>query len=139
VYIEGGSGPTGFAVIDGANFYSVSNIMSLNTQVSTNKVKSGIQNGGPDGSGGTGLAFKTISDISIVELDYDDTGAGGSLAFESIGIATSTTTDTVPSSTGVYTETFSARLTAASDGISNGDPFIATLTVSFSGSGELSL
>lgn len=134
VYIEGGTGATGFAVIDGSTFVSVSNIMSLNTQVSTNKVKSGIQNGN------TGLSFPTISNVEILELDYSDVGiGGGSLAFTLAGVATSTKTDTVPSSTGAYTETFSGKLTGAGDGISGSTPFILTGTASFSGKGDLSL
>lgn len=132
VYIEGGSGTNGFAVIDGAKFYSVSNIMSLTTDISTNRVKSGVQNGS------TGLAFKTISEMSIVELDYDDTVVGGSITFNFRGIATTTTTDTVPSNTGAYTQTFSAKLTGAGSGVSIGS-FVVTGTASFSGSGVLTL
>jgi hypothetical protein len=134
VYIEGGSSTNGFAVIDGAMFVSVSNIMSLNTSVSTNMLRSGIQ------SNTNGLALKTLSDISIVELDYDDTipSVGGSLAFNLRGIATATTTDTVPSNTGTYTKTFSAKLTGTGSGVSDG-PFLLTGTASFSGSGVLIL
>lgn len=136
VYIEGGTGANGFAVIDGATFVSVSNIMSLNTQISTNKWRSGTQ------SDITGLAFKTTTDSSIVELDYDDTAVGGTLAFFIRGVGTGTTTDTSPVS-GTYTETFSAKLTGAGSGVSIGvpldDPFIITGTVSLSGSGELTL
>lgn len=134
-YIEGGTGATGFAVIDGSTFVSVSNIISLNTTVSTNKVKSGIQNGS------TGLSFPTISNVEIIELDYSDIGVGtGTLAFDLAGVATSTKTDTVPSSTtGAYTETFSAKLTGAGSGVSgtNSVPFIITGTASFSGKGDL--
>jgi hypothetical protein len=133
VYIEGGSGTNGFAVIDGAKFVSVSNIMSLNTSISTNEVKSGTQ------SNTNGLALKTLSNLSIVELDYDDTIAGvnGSLAFNLRGIATTTTTDTVPSN-GSYTKTFSAKLTGTGSGVSAA-PFVLTGTASFSGSGVLIL
>ena len=134
VYIEGGSGTNGFAVVDGPNFYSVSNIMRLNTSISTNEVKSGTQ------SNTNGLAFKTLNNLSIVELDYDDTidGVNGSIAFNLRGIATTTTTDTVPSNTGNYTETFSAKLTGTGSGVSVG-PFVLTGTASFSGSGGLIL
>lgn len=131
VYIEGGSGPTGFAVIDGPNFYSVSNIMSLTTDISTNRVKSGTQ------SETNGLASKTLGDMSIVELDYDDTVVGGSITFNLRGIATTTTTDTVPVAN-VYTETFSAKLTGTGSGYSIGS-FVLTGTATFSGSGKLTV
>ena len=133
VYIEGGNGnnPTGFAVLDGRNLTSVSNVMSLTTDISTNRIKSGMQNST------NGLASKTLSEISIVELDYDDTVVGGSITFNFRGIATTTTTDTVPSN-GVYNETFSAKLTGMGSGVSIGS-FIITGTASFSGSGQLTI
>jgi hypothetical protein len=140
VIISGNDAPT-FAVIDGANFVDVSAIMNLSFP-SENNVQSGIENGGPKGSGGTGLAFKTLKQLQILELDFNDIdiGQGHDIQFSLRGLATATTTDTVPSSAGVYTETFSAKITSMTgDGTKDGVPFVATGSLSASGKGVLTL
>jgi hypothetical protein len=141
VIINSTVGNPTFAVIDGGNFVDVSGIMSLNP-AGSNPVQSGIQNGGPQGSGGTGLAFPTLKQMLLVELDFNDVGMGQSsdFNFSLRGIASGTTTDTKPSASGIYTETMSVKISNMSgDGSQGGIPFVATGIMTASGKGNLSL
>ncbi len=101
----------------------------------TNFVQSGVQNGDTD------LAFRTLKQMIPVEVDFNDIGLHASdLQFSLRGLASGTTTDTVPSTNGVYTETFSAKITdMTGGGTKGGTNFVATGSVSASGKGELSL
>jgi hypothetical protein len=130
-----------FAVIDGANFYDISSIMSADNQVSTNKVKSGTQNG--NGGSGTGLAFPTIKKTELLVLNYDDTGTAlgsSGLQFTIVGIATSSTTDSTPNGVGIYTETFKATLKGMGSGVDqNGEFVVPAASLTVSGTGTLSL
>ncbi|HLX70765.1 MAG TPA: hypothetical protein VKV04_14145 [Verrucomicrobiae bacterium] len=122
-----------FAVIDGITNVDVSGIMTLTP--GTNFVQSGVQNGDTD------LAFRTLKQMIPVEVDFNDIGLHASdLQFSLRGLASGTTTDTVPSTNGVYTETFSAKITdMTGGGTKGGTNFVATGSVSASGKGELSL
>lgn len=129
-----------FAIVDGTTFVAIDpSIMSLSLP-STNSVQSGVQNGGPDGMGGTGLAFRTLKQLVIIEVDFNDIGLGGKdLQFSMRGLATGTTSDTVPTAAGDYTETFSAKISdMTGDGTEGGTPF-ATGSLSASGKADLSL
>lgn len=143
VLISNNTGSPEFDVSDGANFYRLTNIMTIITDISTNRVRSGTQNGGPAGSGGTGLAFPQLKDLQVVGLNYDDTSIitdGSGLQFTIQGIASTTTKDTAPVS-GTYTETFSAKVSnMTGSGFSGGEPFIVTTaTLGASGTGTLTV
>lgn len=126
-----------FAVVDGTNTVLIStNIISLGFP-STSGVQSGVRNGG------TGLAFKSLTQLTIVEVDFNDVGVGkgNDLRFSMRGLANGTTTDTIPSTNGVYTETFNAKITdmtgSGSTG-TNSTPFVITGSMSASGKSVLS-
>lgn len=141
VLISNNTGSPEFDVIDGANFYRLTNIMTIITDISTNRVRSGTQNGGPAGSGGTGLAFPQLKDLQVVGLNYDDTSiVADGLQFRIQGIASTTTKDSAPVS-GTYTETFSAKVSnMTGSGFSGGEPFIVTTaTLGASGTGTLTV
>jgi len=134
VLITGNDRPQ-FAVIDGANVVDVSGIVSIQTP-GDNRIQSGIKNGQ------TELAFPTLKELQIIELDFDDTSYpnGSHLNFFLIGLANVTTTDTTPSATGVYTETFKGKITSMTgEGSSGGNPFVATGSVTVSGKSTTSL
>lgn len=122
-----------FAVIDGANYYDISAIMSVTN--SGYEITSGKLNEN------TGLAFPKTNALEVVELTYDDTGTAlgtNGLKFDLTGFASSSTTDTVPAGNGSYTETFQATIDPLlGDGSLAGIPFIATAKMSASGSGKI--
>lgn len=126
-----------FAVLDGTNLVDASGIMSLSLP-STNNVQSGVRNGT------TFLAFKSLTQLTVIEVDFNDVGVGNGsdLQFSMRGLASGTTTDTVPSTNGVYTETFNAKITdmtgSGTKG-TNSTPFVVTGSISASGKGNLSL
>lgn len=133
-----------FAVIDGANFYPIDNIMGV-TKPSVNdtnylgvKVKSGIQNGT------TGLAFPSMKETQLLEVLYNDTSVitdGTGLVFTLQGVASSSTVDSVPTAGGVYTETFSAKISnMTGDGMNGTNQFVVTsATLSATGKSTLGL
>jgi hypothetical protein len=124
-----------FTVLDGANAVDVSDIMSFQTP-GDNKIQSGIKNDQ------TGLAFPSLKMLRVVELDFDDTSYpnGSHLDFFLIGLANATTTDTTPSASGVYTETFKGKITSMTgEGSSDSVPFVATGSVTVSGKSTTSL
>jgi hypothetical protein len=69
-------------------------------------------------------------------LQYDD----GTVQFSIKGLATGTTTDTVPNNAGVYTETRKdTTVNMTGEGSNQKGPLIVTARLSGSGKGELSL
>lgn len=124
-----------FALADGTNVILIDpRIISLNLP-STNSVQSGVQNGD------TFLSFRTLKQLVIIELDLNDVGLGASdLNFSMRGLASGTTSDTIPSTNGVYTETFSAKISdMTGSGTEGPTPFVITGSLSASGKGVLSL
>lgn len=122
-----------FAVSDGTNFVIIpTSIIGLN-QIDSKFIISGVQNGG------TGLSFPTTKGFAILELDFNDVGLGGTdLAFSMRGLFSGTSTDTVPSATGDYTETASAKISdMTGDGSQGGTNFVAIGSMSASGKSSL--
>jgi hypothetical protein len=124
-----------FIVMDGATVVDVSDIISLRMP-GENRIRSGTKNGQ------TGLAFPTVKDLQIVELDFDDTSFqnGSHLNFFLIGLANTTTTDTTPGANGIYTETFKGKVTSMTgEGSNDSGPFVATGSLTVTGKSVLSL
>lgn len=123
-----------FAVIDGANFYGLTNIMELIMPLQTTVV-SGTQNSD------TGLASPSLKTVEMVQLGYNDVSILGDIGCQFIlqGLITSSVTDTAPAAgTGIYTETVSAKLIDLAGGITQSNNiFYAMGTMSYSGRGEL--
>jgi hypothetical protein len=134
VLITGNDKPQ-FVVVDGANVVDVHGIVSIQ-HPGNQKIRSGTENGQ------TQLAFPTLKELQIIELDFDDTSYpnGSHLNFFLIGLANVTTTDTIPSATGVYTETFKGKVTSMTgEGSSDSGSFVATGSLTVSGKSTTSL
>jgi hypothetical protein len=120
-------------VIDGATLVSVTNLVSIST-VGVNRIKSGTQNGD------TNLGFPTLKKLELMEFDFDDTGVGGDFHFYMTGLSRLSFTDTEPTSTGTYTETYKAKVgSMAGEGSDQNGPFVITGSLSIAGKGTLGL
>jgi hypothetical protein len=127
------SGP--FQVVDKNNntLVDVSDIISINS-AGSNVITSSRSTSSNPGLG-------TSTDLELLSIKFDDTGAGGSLKFFLTGIWTSKTTDTTPNkTTGAYTESSSGSLSfGTGEGSYLGNPFVCTGTVSTSGKATLNI
>jgi hypothetical protein len=126
----------GFFVISGTNFLvSVTNVM--NFHAGENEINSGKR------SDSTGLAAPAIKRLQIGRITFDDTAitGGSNLKFYIQGLITNSRTDTVPNSSGTYTETQAGKMTnGAGEGVdSDGNPFVLTGTVTVAGKATLQL
>lgn len=125
-----------FAVIDGSNFYGLTNMMQLFMPLLTT-VRSGTQNGGTD------LAFPKLKTVQMEQLVYNDVSILGDdgLQFILQGIETISVSDTAPAAdTGAYSETISAKIINLTGGVTQSNAiFYATGMMSFSGKGTLVL
>jgi hypothetical protein len=131
VLLTGGKTGPLFAVIDGTNFYGLTNIMALLLPV-PETVVSGTKNGD------TQLAFPRLKTVQLVQLGYHDVAILGDsgLQFFLQGLMTTTITDTAPAAgSGIYSETVSGRVINLANSVNN--QFYATGTMSFSGKGNL--
>jgi len=123
-----------FAVIDGVNFYDLSdsgfNIMSLSFP-GNNRIKTGIQS--------DTTVQKSTTEMQLITLNYDDTGlVDGGLQFSLTGIGTVVQADTAPVN-GAYVETLKAKITSMTGEGSSDGPFVATGSVTISGKGNLTV
>lgn len=118
------------AVIDGSKVVDVSSFLQIGNP-GNNRILSGTEST-------SGLAFPTLKTTQLISVSFDDTSVrSNGLSFDLTGLATSTMTDTVPSTNGVYNETFSAKvLDMTGEGTNKTVPFVATGTASASGKGE---
>ena len=109
----------------------VSSIISINP-AGTNDITSSKGTSQYNGLG-------TSTDLQLLTIKYDDTGAGGNLQFFLTGIGTGKTTDSTPNkTTGAYTETSTGSLSSGTgEGNSQGNPFVCTGTGSASGKATL--
>jgi hypothetical protein len=130
---DGNSGK--IEVVDKNNnlLQDVSSIISINS-AGNNDITSGKSISTYPGLG-------TSSDLQLLTIKYDDTGAGGSLQFFLTGIGTGKTTDSTPNkTTGAYTRTSSGSLSSATgEGSYVGNPFVCTGTASASGKTTLNI
>jgi len=129
--MDGNSGKV--EVVDKNNnlVQDVSSIISINAP-GNNDITSGKSTSSNPGVG-------TSSDLQLLTIKYDDTGAGGSLQFFLTGIGTGKTTDSTPNkTTGAYTESSSGSLSSGTgEGNYQGNPFVCTGTASASGKATL--
>lgn len=125
-----------FAVVDGGNFYGLTNMMVL-TPVFDTTFRAGTQNGG------TGLAFPTMKTVQMEQLSFSDVSivGGSGLQFVLQGLEIDSTTDTVPDSeTGAYTETSRGTVTDIFGQIAWQEAlYFGSGSMSFSGKGALVL
>ena len=90
-----------------------------------------------------GLASPSTTDSSLLTINFDDTGIGGSFQFTLTGIGTGKVTDTTPKTnlgTGIttYTETDAGSLTSATgEGNYQNHPFVCTGSASATGTATL--
>lgn len=129
-------GEGGFFVVNGTNILvSVTNVMSF--QAGDNNIDSGKR------TDNTGLAAPNIKSLQIGKITFDDTAitGGSNLKFYIQGLISNSTTDTVPNSSGIFSETASGKMTnGAGEGVdSDGLPFVVTGTVTVSGKGTQQL
>jgi|ERR1051325_678153 hypothetical protein len=130
-------GNNGFFIINGTNvLVSVADVMSF--QSGDNDVKSGKRNDL------TGLSLPTVKKLQIGRITFDDSAIYGGtphLKFFIQGLVSDSTSDTVPNSSGNYTETQSGKMTnGAGEGVdSDGTPFVLTGTVTVAGKGTQQL
>jgi hypothetical protein len=121
----------GWFVVDRANnvLADVSDIISVSD--GANEILSGKQNDA------TLLASPSLKKMAIAALAFDDTAiaGGNNVSFYLQGLSTKTTTDTTPTSAGVYTETQTIKVTgAAGEGTwSDGTPFVCSGNVTTTG------
>ena len=124
-----GNGAT-FAVIDSTNFYDLSNnglgIMNVNPaniQITSGSVST------------TGHEKETQSyPASITYNDTPGNGFAGTLRFTLRGLVRFTEIKTVPVG-GIFTDSVKGKISSITgDGTRNGNPFMATGTITFSGS-----
>jgi hypothetical protein len=134
VLLTGGNKGPLFAVIDGTNFYGLTNLMGLILPLPTTVV-SGMQNGD------TGLAFPRLKNVKMAQIGFNDVSilGGNGLQFILQGLLTSTVTDTAPAAgTGIYTESVSGNIIDLVGNVTQSNNlFYATGTVSYSGKGTL--
>ena len=134
VLLTGGGRPSLFAIVDGTNFYAITNIMTL-TAPFTTTFTSGTQNGG------TELAFPTMKTVQIAQLNYSDVSivGGDGLQFILQGLEISSTADTAPvTGSGVYSETVNVKVTDLLGEIALSDTlYFASGSMSYSGKGNL--
>lgn len=123
-----------FAVIDGANFVWVSNIMSFS--FGDNRIKSGTQS--------DTTVQRSTTELQLITFNYDDTGVGGNLRFFLTGLGTIAESDTAPVN-GTTTETLKGKITSMTgegESIGNGQgdgPFVASGGMVVTGKGTLSV
>jgi hypothetical protein len=93
-----------------------------------------------------GLASPTTTDIHILTITFDDSavattfGSTVGVKFYLTGLMTETTTDTKPSSLGVYTKSKTSKMaSSAGEGFYQGQPFTISGSVNGSGKGTFSL
>lgn len=122
-------------VVDKINalLQDVSSIISINS-AGNNDINSGKSTSTYPGLG-------TSTDLQLLTIKYDDTGAGASLQFFLTGIGTGKTTDSTPNkTTGAYTESSSGSLSSGTgEGNYQGNPFVCTGTASASGKATLNI
>lgn len=125
-----------FAVVDGANFYGLTNTMML-IPLFTTTFRAGTQNGG------TGLAFPTMKTVQMAQLAYSDTSivGGSGLQFVLQGLEIKSITDKTPESgTGTYSETSRGTVTDLFGQIALQEAlYFGSGSMSFSGEGVLVL
>ncbi len=123
-----------FAIIDGTNFYGLTNIMGLLLPLRTT-VLSGTQNGG------TGLSFPNLKTVEMAQIGFNDVSILGDSGLQFIlqGLITTKVTDTAPAAgTGIYAEAVKGQVFNLAGGITQSNNiFYATGTMSFSGKGNL--
>jgi hypothetical protein len=123
-----------FAIIDGTNFYGLTNIMGLLLPLRTTVV-SGIQNGNTD------LSFPSLRTVEMAQIGFNDVSILGDNGLQFIlqGLITTKVTDTQPAAaTGNYTESVSGEVIDLVGGITQSNNiFYATGKMSFSGKGNL--
>ena len=123
-----------FAVIDGTNFYGLTNMMGLILPL-RETVVSGTQNSA------TGLAFPKLKTVEMAQIGFNDVSVfgGDGLQFIIQGLITTTVSDTAPAAgTGIYTESVSGRVIDLVGNITQSNSlFYGTGTMSFSGKGNL--
>jgi hypothetical protein len=124
-----------FQVVDKNNntLVGVSDIISINSAGSNVITSSKSTSSNP--------SLGTSTDLELLSIKFDDTGAGGSLKFFLSGIWTSKITDTTPQkTTGAYTESISGSLSSGTgEGSYQGNPFVCTGTASESGKATLNI
>ena len=123
-----------FAVIDGANFYDLSdtgsNIMSLSFP-GNNRIKAGTQS--------DTTVQRSTTEVQLITINYDDTAlVDGGLQFTLTGVGTVIQSDTAPVN-GTYIDTLNAKITPMVGEGSSGEPFVATGSVTISGKGPLTV
>lgn len=133
VLITGNNGAT-FAVIDGANTYDLSsngvNVLNITFSIPA-QIKSGSQ---------VSTGQQKLTQSIPINIVYDDTvsSTGNQLTFTLSGLVTFTETKTAPVSL-TFTDTEKGKFTGSGGGTSQGNPFTATGTISFSGSAKLTV
>ena len=76
-------------------------------------------------NGDTNLGFPTLKKLELIEFDFDDTGVGGDFHFYMMGLSRLSFTDTEPTSTGTYTETYKAKIgSMTGEGSDQNAPFV---------------
>lgn len=136
VLLTDGSKAPLFAVIDGTNFFGLTNMMEL-TPVFLTTFRAGTQNGG------TGLAFPTLKTVQIEQLAFSDISlvGGSGMQFVLQGLEIKSITDSVPASgTGVYTETTRGTVSDLFGQLALQEAlYFASGSMTFSGKGTLVL
>lgn len=134
VLLTGGKQGPLFAIIDGTNFYALTNIMGLILPLRTTVV-SGTENGE------TGLGLPSFKTVEMAQIGFNDVSILGDSGVQFIlqGLITTTVHDTAPAAgTGIYTETVKGEVIDLVGGITQSNSiFYATGTMSFSGKGNL--
>lgn len=134
VLLTGGKQSPLFAIVDGTNFYALTNIMGLLLPLRTT-VLSGTQNGG------TELSFPSLRTVEMAQIGFNDVSILGDDGVQFIiqGLITTTVRDTAPAAgTGIYSETVKGEVIDLVGSITqSNNNFYATGTMSFSGKGNL--
>lgn len=113
-------------VIDGTNLVDITS--DINVTPGDTQIESGSQ------SQTTFLSDPKIAALLVATLQYND----GKVQFSVSGLATATTTDTVPNNAGVYTETGKITvLSMAGQGSNQKGPMIVTAKLSGSSKAQL--
>lgn len=117
-------------IIDGANVVNLSGKLTISIIYSETEIESGTQNET------NSLSAPKTTSLSVGTLQYND----GTVSFTVSGLATESTTDTVPNNAGVYTETGKTTvMSMVGQGSNQKGPMIVTTKASINSKVQLSL